>query len=124
MCRLCLKFGQGVNIMIKLSSSYIRYFVVGILLAALAFGSFGLIRGPVTEAPQGLIPISKPECITGQNCEKPNIICPNKRISCPQKTDKIGNHIIPDRGLINPVATQPCQQDALSSQGDTQIRRY
>ncbi len=77
-----------------------------------------------TEAPRGLIPISKSECITGQNCEKSNIICPNKRISCPQKTDKIGNHILPDRGLINPVATEPCQQDTLSSQGDTQIRRY
>ena len=127
MCRICLKLLQGVyiivNIMMKLNSRYIRYFVVGILLASLAFGSFGLIRGLATEAPRGLIPISEPECITGQNCEKPNIICPNKRIGCPQETDKIGNHIISDRGLINPVATEPCPQDVLSSQGDTQIRR-
>ena len=77
-----------------------------------------------TDTPRGLIPISEPECITGQNCEKPNIICPNKRIGCPQETDKIGNHILPDRGIINPVATEPCPQDALSSQGNTQIRRY
>ena len=112
----------------KFNSRYIRYFVVGILLASLAFGSFGLIRGPVTEAPRELIPISEPElsepeCIKGQNCEKPYIICPSKRIGCPQGTDKIGNHIIPNRGLINPLATEPCPQDALSSQGDTQIRR-
>ena len=70
-----------------------------------------------TEVPSSLIPISMPECITRQNCEKPNVICPNERIACPQETDKIGNHIIPDRGIINPVVTEPCQQDALSSQG-------
>ncbi len=77
-----------------------------------------------TEAPSGLIPISKPECITRKNCEKPYIICPTPRISCPQKVDKIGNHIIPDRGIINPALTEPCQHDTLSSQGDAQIRRY
>ncbi len=76
------------------------------------------------EAPSGLIPIFKPECITRQDCEKPYIICPTPRISCPQKVDKIGNHIIPDRGIINPALTEPCQQDTLSSQGDTQIRGY
>ena len=85
----------------------------------------GLSDAPLsTEVPSGLIPIIKPECITKHKCEKPNIICPTPRLSCPQETDKIGNHILPDRGLINPVTTEPCQQDALSSQGETQIRRY
>lgn len=77
-----------------------------------------------TEVTHGLIPISKPECITRQDCEKLNVICPNQRKSCPQETEKIGNHVLLDRGIINPVATEPCQQDTLSSQGNTQIRRY
>ncbi len=38
-----------------------------------------------TEVPSGLLPISKTECLTKQSCEKPYIICPNPRISCPRK---------------------------------------